>query len=69
VPRASWWVPVTITALAFAALGLPDGALGVAWPSMRRDFGRPVSGLAVLLLLMMAGHLVAGVGSGPAAAR
>jgi len=36
---------------------------------MRRDFGRPVSGLAVLLLLMMAGHLVAGVGSGPAAVR
>jgi fucose permease len=64
-----WWIPVTITAFAFAALGLPDGALGVAWPSMRRDFGRPVSGLAVLLLLMMAGHLGAGVGSGPAVAR
>lgn len=67
--RARWWVPVTITAFAFAALGLPDGALGVAWPSMRRDFGLPVSGLAVLLLLMMAGHLAAGVGSGPTAAR
>jgi len=69
VTRAQWWVPVTITALAFAALGLPDGALGVAWPSMRRDLGRPVSGLAVLLLLMMAGHLAAGVGTGPTVAR
>jgi len=62
-------VPVTIVALAFAALGLPDGALGVAWPSVRRDFALPVSGFGVLILVMMAGHLVASVGSGPAAAR
>lgn len=62
-------MPVTIVALAFAALGLPDGALGVAWPSVRRDFGLPVSGLGSLLLVMMAGHLVASLGSGPAAAR
>jgi fucose permease len=60
---------VTITALGFAALGLPDGALGVAWPSMRHEFGLPVSGLALLLVLMMAGHLGAGVGSGPAMVR
>ena len=62
-------MPVTIVALAFAALGLPDGALGVAWPSVRRDFALPVSGFGVLILVMMAGHLVASVGSGPAAAR
>jgi fucose permease len=62
-------VPVTIVALAFAALGLPDGALGVAWPSVRREFALPVSGLGSLLLIMMAGHLVASLGSGPAAAR
>jgi len=62
-------MPVTIVAFAFAALGLPDGALGVAWPSMRREFALPVSGLGVLILVMMGGHLVASVGSGPAAAR
>jgi fucose permease len=62
-------VPVTIVALAFAALGLPDGALGVAWPSARRDFGLPVSGFGVLIIIMMGGHLLASVGSGPAAAR
>lgn len=67
--RKTRWVPVTIVALAFAALGLPDGALGVAWPSMRRDFALPVSAFGVLILIMMAGHLVASVGSGPAAAR
>ena len=62
-------MPVTIIALAFAALGLPDGALGVAWPSVRREFALPVSGFGSLLLVMMAGHLVASIGSGPAAAR
>ena len=62
-------MPVTIVALAFAALGLPDGALGVAWPSVRRDFGLPLSGFGVLILVMMGGHLLASVGSGPAAAR
>jgi fucose permease len=69
VARETRWVPVTIVALAFVALGLPDGALGVAWPSMRRDFALPVSGFGVLILIMMAGHLVASVGSGPAAVR
>jgi fucose permease len=62
-------VPVTIIALAFAALGLPDGALGVAWPSVRHDFVLPVSGLGSLILVMMAGHLVSSLGSGPAAVR
>jgi len=67
LPRG--WTSVTIVALAFIALGLPDGALGVAWPSMRRAFALPVSGFGVLILIMMGGHLVASVGSGPAAAR
>jgi len=67
--RESRWLPVTIVALAFAALGLPDGALGVAWPSVRRDFGLPLSGFGVLIIIMMAGHLLASVASGPAAAR
>lgn len=62
-------MPVTIVAFAFAALGLPDGALGVAWPSVRRDFALPVSDLGSLLIVMMAAHLVASLGSGPAAAR
>jgi len=69
VVRDNRWVPVTIIALAFAALGLPDGALGVAWPSVRRDFALPVSGFGSLILVMMGGHLVASLGSGPAAAR
>ena len=32
---------VAIAFAAFVSLGLPDGVLGVAWPSIRRTFGRP----------------------------
>ena len=28
--------------IAFISLGLPDGMLGAAWPTMRLDFGMPV---------------------------
>jgi hypothetical protein len=31
--------------LAFLSLGLPDGVLGVAWPSLRRSFALPMSQL------------------------
>ncbi|MFZ0187795.1 MAG: hypothetical protein WAL72_12740 [Streptosporangiaceae bacterium] len=30
----------------FVVLGLPDGMLGTAWPSMRATFGVPVGALA-----------------------
>ncbi|GAA0930971.1 MFS transporter [Virgisporangium aurantiacum] len=35
--------------LAFFAIALPDGVLGVAWPSMRLDFGVPIGALGVML--------------------
>ena len=41
-----------LTALAFAAfisLGLPDGVLGVAWPSVQESFHLPVSHMGLLL--------------------
>lgn len=44
--------PRLIIALAFVAfisLGLPDGVLGVAWPSVRATFDKPLSHLGVLL--------------------
>ena len=34
----------------FAALGLPDGMLGTAWPAMRHSFGAPVGDLGLILL-------------------
>ena len=49
---------------AFVALGIPDGVLGVAWPSVRGDLGRPVSALGVLLVVQTAGYLLAAVANG-----
>ena len=50
--------------LAFASLGLPDGVLGVAWPSVRRSFDRPIDQLGLILLAMMAGYLASSFSAG-----
>ncbi len=42
----------------FIVLGLPDGMLGTAWPSMRATFGAPVSALGLILLLATAGSVL-----------
>jgi fucose permease len=55
--------------LAFASLGLPDGTLGVAWPSMRASFDLAPSRLGSLLATAMAGYLLSSFASGPVAAR
>jgi len=43
--------------LAFVVLGLPDGMLGVAWPSIRATFDQPLGALGQLLLVGTAGYL------------
>ena len=50
--------------VAFALLGLPDGMLGVAWPSIRRSFDQPLGALGLLLAIATAGSLVGAAGSG-----
>jgi fucose permease len=55
--------------LGFLSLGLPDGVLGVAWPSMRRSFDLPVSQLGVLLAAAMLGYLASSFASGALVAR
>ena len=42
---------------AFISLGLPDGLIGVAWPSIRRDFGLPLDALGLLVGFTTAGYL------------
>jgi len=42
----------------FIVLGLPDGMLGTAWPSMRTTFGAPVGALGLILLLATAGSVL-----------
>jgi fucose permease len=44
--------------LLFVALGLPDGALGVAWPSMRTAVDQPLGQLGIVLLVGTAGYVV-----------
>src|SRR3984957_9521461 len=42
----------------FVVLGLPDGMLGTAWPSMRVTFGAPVGDLGLIRLLATAGSVL-----------
>jgi fucose permease len=55
--------------LAFISLGLPDGLLGVAWPSIRATFGLPVDALGALLVMATTGYLLSSAGSGWLLAR
>jgi fucose permease len=55
--------------IAFISLGLPDGLLGVAWPSIRADFGRPLDALGFLLIASMSGNLTSSFVSGQLMAR
>lgn len=43
---------------AFIMLGLPEGVLGTAWPSIRSSFDRPESALAQLIIAYTVGYLL-----------
>jgi fucose permease len=55
--------------LTFIALGLTQGVLGVAWPTMRVDFGRPLPDLGNLLAISVGGYFLAGLSAGPLTRR
>ena len=55
--------------LTFIALGLAQGVLGVAWPTMRADFGRPLADLGTLLAISVGGYFLAGLAAGPLTRR
>jgi fucose permease len=44
--------------VALAAVGIYDGALGVAWPSMRDTFDQPLAALGVVLLAYTGGYFL-----------
>jgi hypothetical protein len=48
---------LALNVLAFVSLGLPDGLLGVAWPSMRATFGLPLEALGPLLAAFTTGYV------------
>ncbi|MDQ8185154.1 MFS transporter [Pelagicoccus sp. SDUM812002] len=55
---------IALSFVAFISLGLPDGLLGVAWPSMRYEFGRPLDALGPLLISNMIGYMLSSFFSG-----
>ncbi len=50
--------------LSFIVLGLPDGMLGVAWPSMSWEFARPLGALGILLFGFTVGYLATTAAAG-----
>jgi fucose permease len=60
---------IGLTYISFISLGLPDGLLGVAWPSIRVFFGLPIDALGALLVMFTAGYLLASFSSGWLLAR
>jgi fucose permease len=65
----STWARAGTPLLLFVALGLPAGAVGVAWPHMRASLGAPLAGLGLLLAAWTIAYFVASAGSGPGTAR
>ena len=48
---------LVLSFIAFISLGLPDGLLGVAWPSMRATFGLQLDALGALFISTTLGYI------------
>jgi fucose permease len=55
---------IVLAYVAFIALGMPDGLMGVAWPSVRQSFSIPLDALGGLLFASTAGYLTSAFFSG-----
>lgn len=55
---------IVLAFIAFIALGLPDGLLGVGWPSMRAGFGIELDAIGMLLIASTVGYMAASFMSG-----
>jgi fucose permease len=60
---------VLLAYIAFIALGMPDGLLGVGWPSIRASFAIPLDAVGMLLTASVAGYMTSAFFSGPLVAR
>ncbi len=60
---------IILAYIAFIALGMPDGLLGVAWPSIRTGFSIPLDSLGILLAASVTGYMTSSFLSGPLIAR
>jgi fucose permease len=55
---------IILAFIAFIALGLPDGLLGVGWPSIRADFSVPLDAIGMFLIAAVAGYMTSSSLSG-----
>ena len=55
---------ILLAYVAFIALGMPDGLLGVAWPSIRAGFSIPLDALGMLLAAAVIGYMTSSFLSG-----
>ena len=69
VRRSTALVVVVLSLAGLLAVGLPDGALGVAWPSIQSEFDRPLGSLGWLLTAWTIGYLSGSALSGPVSVR
>lgn len=47
--------------IAFISLGLPDSLLGSAWPTIRVDFGVPLSYMGLISMIISGGTIISGL--------
>ena len=64
VSRTKRRAGTAVFAVAFVILGLPDFGHGVAWPTMRSEFDRPLVDLGTFLTVAAAGYLVIAITAG-----
>lgn len=55
---------IVVIYFAFISLGLPDAALGVAWPSMRLEIGAPLEAAGLIAILLTSCSALSSVLSG-----
>src|SRR5512135_140163 len=55
---------IILAFVAFIALGLPDGLLGVGWPSIRAGFSIPLDAIGMLLAASVTGYMTSSFLSG-----
>ncbi len=60
---------VLLAYVAFIGLGMPDGLLGVAWPSIRNGFSIPLDAIGMLLTASVIGYMTSSFASGPVVSR
>jgi fucose permease len=60
---------VLLAYIAFISLGMPDGLLGVAWPSIRVGFAIPLDAVGMLITAGVSGYMTSSFFNGPLIAR